>query len=75
MRIPDGGPAFPAHLDRPLSESRGMTLRDWFAGQALAGLIARGYDPPESGVDAYAHADAMLAARSSPAPGGGNEEA
>lgn len=45
-RIEDGGPAFPKPLD-PYpnaqgmeSGSQGMSLRDWFAGQALAGLIA-----------------------------------
>ena len=42
----DGGPAFP----RPMSvdsdtativaSQQGMSLRDWFAGQALAGLLA-----------------------------------
>lgn len=50
----------------------GMTLRDWFAGQALAGLCAafaraqtmRG--EPQSAADArwaYERADAMLAER------------
>lgn len=31
----DGGPAFP-----DLLWHNGMTLRDWFAGQAMAGLTA-----------------------------------
>ena len=38
--INDGGPAFP-HVGNPQSGfdyiAMGMTLRDWFAGQALAG--------------------------------------
>ena len=41
----DGGPAFPAGTycnnfgdEVPM---RGMSLRDWFAGQALAGLLSR----------------------------------
>lgn len=38
----DGGPAFPttprSTLDIPQD---GMTLRDWFAGQALAGFFAQ----------------------------------
>jgi hypothetical protein len=70
--INDGGPAFP----RPASQFKlnqsthqafpynGMTLRDWFAGQALAGMLAN----PDSwtgagGVMAYRYADAMLKAR------------
>lgn len=31
----DGGPAFP----RPMSGQLGMSLRDYFAGQALRGLV------------------------------------
>jgi hypothetical protein len=45
----------------------GMTLRDWFAGKALSGIMAGATDTsnrlewaPE---EAYAMADAMLAAR------------
>lgn len=44
----------------------GISLRDWFAGQALAGLLASGpHDCNEHGLayDAYLHADAMLARR------------
>jgi len=59
----DGGPAFPLHeRDDAL---KGMSLRDWFAGQALAGLqfmdTERTY-----GTDAencYRMADAMIKAR------------
>ena len=43
----DGGPAFPIPpvgtgdpRDGMSQGSYGMTLRDWFAGQALAGLLA-----------------------------------
>jgi len=47
-KIDDGGPAFPCPDDYaqdggPLYGPRniqGMTLRDWFAGQALAGLLS-----------------------------------
>jgi hypothetical protein len=47
--------------------AEGMTLRDWFAGQALTGLIAQ--TPHRCFAagfahDAYCIADAMLAARS-----------
>ena len=29
----NGGPAFPTHSPNPIAQ--GMTMRDWFAGQAL----------------------------------------
>lgn len=60
--IDDGGPAFPAET----FDVGGMSLRDWFAGQALAGICA---DPNAGGsnkaiaVTAYSLADAMLEAR------------
>lgn len=68
--INDGGPAFP-HQDwdpaiHAQRREHGMSLRDWFAGQALAGMCA---DPSRDGTvavyaaGAYEHADAMLAAR------------
>jgi hypothetical protein len=36
-KINDGGPAFPN--SKPTTGEDGMSLRDWFAGQALAGLV------------------------------------
>ena len=40
----DGGPAFPLVETHPVMGQRiwsqGLTLRDWFAGQALAGMLA-----------------------------------
>lgn len=66
--IDDGGPAFPSGDDVP-----GMSLRDWFAGQALAGLIASASHPrvdpsvplvsERTASEAFKHADSMLAAR------------
>ncbi len=60
----DGGPAFPV-----MYVSEGMTLRDYFAGQALAGMLIN-YTTQKFGVGeqtcakgAYEFADAMLAAR------------
>jgi hypothetical protein len=70
--INDGGPAFPSdNFGQP--SHAGMTLRDWFAGQALAGICAPLYDDEsptiwkhrEFAKGAYMFADAMLAARKS----------
>lgn len=45
MSASDGGPAFPrptVALERETEwGADGMTLRDWFAGQALAGFCSR----------------------------------
>jgi hypothetical protein len=65
----DGGPAFPPAYAATLPRNfpQGMSLRDWFAGQALAGLCAnRDYvdeSYPSIAEYAYHHADAMLKAR------------
>ena len=70
----DGGPAFPTAPQEfnDWGEAKmwlpGMSLRDWFAGQALAGLLAHhgGGDASwRSNVAAQAilHADATLAER------------
>ena len=64
----NGGPAFPI-VDHEQVLKIGMTLRDYFAAKALQGLLAfPGMEyadaPPEVAArDAYAMADAMLAAR------------
>lgn len=81
----DGGPAFPRPAsvdptngtlpdgDEVIPCQPGMTLRDWFAGQAIAGLISayagEGVALPhatDAARDAYCYADAMLASRRSP---------
>ena len=71
----DGGPAYPyvqmsEATGQPINGcfSPGMTLRDWFAGQALAGMIAWGgrYAKGMEGKGAeecYKQADAMLTER------------
>ena len=65
----DGGPAFPCADFKMDVLQTGMTLRDWFAGQALAGLRALsdddagGMDYSNFAATAYKQADAMLAAR------------
>lgn len=59
-------PAFPVTAGQQVYAT-GMTLRDWFAGQALAGICANPdwhpTDVQSVARDAYAHADAMIAAR------------
>lgn len=60
----DGGAAFPVATIDGFSQD-GMSLRDWFAGQALAGMMARhGITSPDDVAQAsYRIADAMIAAR------------
>ena len=62
-----GGPAFPAPYDGHGGGPEGMTLRDWFAGQALAGMNAADRRWENGNLDmavaAYSQADAMLAER------------
>lgn len=75
-KIVDGGPAFPGGElrfddgDCKTPYNAGMSLRDWFAGQATIAICAlvaankHDIDGPESvATDAYRVADAMLAAR------------
>lgn len=74
----DGGPTFPATRPERVRESLhgqthikveypGMSLRDWFAGHAMEGMISA--RPDNASWDdlakfAYVAADAMLAERS-----------
>lgn len=74
----DGGPAFPAlnyivpsdlearHVHR-LSETQGMTLRDYFAAKAMQSILsfARPSNPQnDMAKAAYMYADAMITERS-----------
>ena len=74
----DGGPAFPGGQFRTMQRvgeeprdipagPQGMSLRDWFAGQALVALIAKDegecWDWDLLATRAHKMADAMLAAR------------
>lgn len=74
--IDDGGQAFPGEKivwDAPNNPTKeigrvpmqGMTLRDWFAGQALASMkwIERDTTFEDDSAMAYRMADAMLKAR------------
>lgn len=62
-----GGPAFPVTVtNEGDTGSRGMSLRDWFAGMAMQGFLASGiidWRPTQWADSAYIVADAMLAAR------------
>lgn len=73
--INHGGPAFPyVPTDRSGQigpSDPGMSLRDWFAGKAMHGLLASwGHhdvtDFSEIAIDAYTIADAMLQTREVP---------
>jgi len=60
----DGGPAFPRiGIGDLYYDAAGMSLRDWFAGQALAGFAAEKCSADQTAHAAYLMADAMLAAR------------
>lgn len=70
--IDTGGPAFPAgyHPEGNSADQHGMTLRDWFAGMALQGILASGarvtipnMAAEIAAISSYRIADAMLAAR------------
>lgn len=74
--LKDGGPAFPrvtSDCDDHDGVTQydgvpGMSLRDYFAGQTMMGMLASGkvYTERyvnESSIEAYAWADAMLRAR------------
>lgn len=67
----DGGPAFPRPTFAPhdvgyedagiCDKQEGMSLRDWFAGQAISGMHDfSGRDPVKVADFAYKLADAMI---------------
>ena len=61
-------PAFPPHAQSYLPDYMGMTLRDYFAGQALPLVKVEGPASPDQNLKAIANAaykiaDAMLAER------------
>ena len=72
-KIDDGGFAFPRQPLHPDFWHEGMTLRDWFAGLAMKGLLAAGGWAGDEGegllstrsrraADSVAEADALIAA-------------
>lgn len=56
-----GGPAFPVPANA-FNDMEGMTLRDYFAAQALP-VVCEDYSPAGAALLAYEYADAMLKAR------------
>lgn len=71
-KISDGGPAFASPANQYEDGSEGMSLRDWFAGQAAQGALAGHFayhgheaywDGEALATYAFSVADAMLAAR------------
>lgn len=73
MKIYDGGPAFPVTTDTALDPDSvepmmGMSLRHWYAGMALQGILASQHqeafhNPDKAATFALEFADAMLAQR------------
>jgi len=68
----NGGPAYPVDETDAWCGSSGMTLLDHFAGQALAGMLNRGWpndvDMEEISRRAYKVGRAMLAERNKETP-------
>ena len=75
----DGGPAFPVTTVTRYGDEHqcpGMSLRDWFAGQALNGIMSGPASRPmvpmsewfDAPLQAYRLADAMLAERERVSP-------
>ena len=59
--IDDGGAAFP--VGGSISSRPGMSLRDWFAGQAMRACATSDPTPEAAARWSYLYADAMLSAR------------
>lgn len=65
--VNDGGPAFPCPTDNEYGRDFGMSLRDYFAAQAMIGEIGaiglEESDEDEIAARCYTMADAMLKVR------------
>ena len=71
--FPSNGKVYKEGVGTVDFQARGMTLMDWFAGQALVGLLPAGdpqgmtayteMSPDEIAASAYKIADAMIEAR------------
>jgi hypothetical protein len=58
-----GGPAFPVMVPEAKIVYTGLSVRDYFAAQAMQGLVALAMPLPEIADTAYKMADAMLKER------------
>lgn len=67
MMMIDGGPAFPVTTESGVEGLTtvyfGISVRDWFAGQAISGNRLNCATPKEMAEFAYMVADAMIAER------------
>ncbi len=66
MKNNDDETAFPVAIGQTAAGSKGMSLRDWFAGQVIAGLCAGEFaDRPEADLAAmaYRQAEELMEAR------------
>lgn len=60
-KLQDGGPAFPCGPNNGCGPSDGMSLRAYFAGQALAGIDHQQVDSIKAAKWSVEVADALLA--------------
>ena len=63
---PDGGPAFPCHDRHHQLCYQGMTLRQWYAGMALQGILSNPKRHGQESIqvyikDSFKMSDAMIA--------------
>ena len=67
MQNNDDETAFPVSIGQTAADMKGLSIRDWFAGQVIAGLYANAsFDecpPSELAIVAYKQANEMMQAR------------
>jgi hypothetical protein len=67
MQNNDDETAFPVAIGQTAADSKGMSLRDWFAGQVIIGLYATGHfkaiDDTKLARVAYRQAEELMEAR------------
>lgn len=67
MQNNDDETAFPVSIGQTAADMKGMSLRDWFAGQVIIGLYATGHfkaiDDTKLARVAYRQAEELMEAR------------